>query len=328
MRSSPARAASPHRLQEVYGSATKSNNNSWLRRKLYEAVGVTPLKASTKGKARKSHAPAHGSHARKPAAPKDAARCARCRGSVGLGCHCRACSTAATSCRARRRTCADASPCPRLAPLRPHRAPKVAPVRTKRPGGADLAAGSPLYGGGGGMSVLDPHHQQNSEDSTDSDGGSGGTPRSAPLAAFDGTVFSGQPLGGAALPPPPPGFVPVAVAEPQSPTAGGAHWADQGSHWAAPVPALSPFVAAASRQLAPVEAGSGLADFRPVGSSSEPACPASDLAAGHWYFGSLDLACLCPTPMDCGAAAACTAPSCCRDDEDEVPLLTLDLGGE
>jgi hypothetical protein len=63
-------------MQEVYGSATKSNNNSWLRRKLYEAVGVAPLKASTKGKARKSGS---SSGSRKSAAQKEAkaARCAR-----------------------------------------------------------------------------------------------------------------------------------------------------------------------------------------------------------------------------------------------------------
>lgn len=61
-------------MQEVYGSATKSNNNSWLRRKLYEAVGVAPLKASTKGKARK---PGGSSGSRKSAAHREA-KAARC----------------------------------------------------------------------------------------------------------------------------------------------------------------------------------------------------------------------------------------------------------
>lgn len=67
----------PPCLQEVYGSATKSNNNSWLRRKLYEAVGVAPLKANTKGKARK---PAASAASRKSGstAPKDAAAKPRC----------------------------------------------------------------------------------------------------------------------------------------------------------------------------------------------------------------------------------------------------------
>lgn len=52
----------------MYGSATKSNNNSWLRRKLCEAVGVAPLKAATKGKPRKGGtSSASAGHARKPA---------------------------------------------------------------------------------------------------------------------------------------------------------------------------------------------------------------------------------------------------------------------
>ena len=38
----------------VYGSVTHSNNNDWLRRKLYEAIGAAPLKSATKGKSRKA----------------------------------------------------------------------------------------------------------------------------------------------------------------------------------------------------------------------------------------------------------------------------------
>lgn len=41
-------------MQCVYGSVTHSNNNDWLRRKLYEAIGAAPLKSTTKGKGRKS----------------------------------------------------------------------------------------------------------------------------------------------------------------------------------------------------------------------------------------------------------------------------------
>ena len=38
----------------VYGTATHSNNNDWLRRKLYEAIGAAPIKAATKAKPRKA----------------------------------------------------------------------------------------------------------------------------------------------------------------------------------------------------------------------------------------------------------------------------------
>jgi hypothetical protein len=38
----------------VYGTATHSNNNDWLRRKLYEAIGAAPIKATTKTKPRKT----------------------------------------------------------------------------------------------------------------------------------------------------------------------------------------------------------------------------------------------------------------------------------
>lgn len=37
----------------VYGTATHSNNNDWLRRKLYEAIGAAPVKIVTKPKPRK-----------------------------------------------------------------------------------------------------------------------------------------------------------------------------------------------------------------------------------------------------------------------------------
>ena len=37
----------------VYGAATHSNNNDWLRRKLYEAIGAAPIKATAKTKVRK-----------------------------------------------------------------------------------------------------------------------------------------------------------------------------------------------------------------------------------------------------------------------------------
>lgn len=41
----------------VYGTATHSNNNDWLRRKLYEAVGAAPMKTTTKSKQRKPSTP-------------------------------------------------------------------------------------------------------------------------------------------------------------------------------------------------------------------------------------------------------------------------------
>lgn len=37
----------------MYGTSTHSNNNDWLRRKLYEAIGASPVKAASKGKPRK-----------------------------------------------------------------------------------------------------------------------------------------------------------------------------------------------------------------------------------------------------------------------------------
>lgn len=40
----------------VYGTTTHSNNNDWLRRKLYEAIGAAPIKAVSKTKPRKQSA--------------------------------------------------------------------------------------------------------------------------------------------------------------------------------------------------------------------------------------------------------------------------------
>ncbi len=51
----------------VYGTATHSNNNDWLRRKLYEAIGAAPIKATTKSKPRKAAA----SKPKKMATPLD-----------------------------------------------------------------------------------------------------------------------------------------------------------------------------------------------------------------------------------------------------------------
>lgn len=51
---------------------------------------------------------------------------------------------------------------------------------------------------------------------------------------------------------------------------------------------------------------------------------AADVSGQPWYFGaSLDLSVLGPAtlPMECGSSAAC-------DEDDDIPLLTLDLGGE
>jgi hypothetical protein len=53
----------------VYGTATHSNNNDWLRRKLYEAIGAAPIKATTKTKPRKATT---SSKPKKMAAPADA----------------------------------------------------------------------------------------------------------------------------------------------------------------------------------------------------------------------------------------------------------------
>ena len=46
------------KFRMVYGTATHSNNNDWLRRKLYEAIGAAPIKVATKSKPRKPAAKA------------------------------------------------------------------------------------------------------------------------------------------------------------------------------------------------------------------------------------------------------------------------------
>ena len=64
--------------------------------------------------------------------------------------------------------------------------------------------------------------------------------------------------------------------------------------------------------------------------------PLWDAEPQPWYFGaSLDLGCLgvsfkaseeaLPMAMDCGSEGA--AAGCGGGDDDEIPLLTLDLGG-
>lgn len=59
----------------VYGNTTHSNNNDWLRRKLFEAIGAAPLKANSKGKARKPHSskPSKKAQSVEPASPRGAA---------------------------------------------------------------------------------------------------------------------------------------------------------------------------------------------------------------------------------------------------------------
>lgn len=42
------------RFKAVYGTTTHSNNNDWLRRKLFEAIGAAPMKAAVKSKPRKA----------------------------------------------------------------------------------------------------------------------------------------------------------------------------------------------------------------------------------------------------------------------------------
>ena len=191
----PARLPLP---QEVYGSATKSNNNSWLRRKLYEAVGVAPLKANTKGKARKSAAASH----RKSGGGKSrctgrgaglvgpAGRRAACGGLAG-----RRGGGAQIAC-ARRRYAPSAPshtvaypapshtpsliPPPARSSLPPPSSPcrslKLAVVKVKHEPvlqlGLGLPHGTPALPGG--MSILDLHHSSGllSADTSDSEDGS------------------------------------------------------------------------------------------------------------------------------------------------------------
>jgi len=42
------------KFRSVYGTPTHSNNNEWLRRKLYEAIGAAPVKLPSKSRARKN----------------------------------------------------------------------------------------------------------------------------------------------------------------------------------------------------------------------------------------------------------------------------------
>ncbi|KAL6777060.1 hypothetical protein ACKKBF_B20065 [Auxenochlorella protothecoides x Auxenochlorella symbiontica] len=57
------------RFKAVYGTTTHSNNNDWLRRKLYEAIGAAPMKAAVKSKPRKAAAKARSRGASLPASP-------------------------------------------------------------------------------------------------------------------------------------------------------------------------------------------------------------------------------------------------------------------
>ncbi|KAL4445414.1 hypothetical protein ABPG77_011239 [Micractinium sp. CCAP 211/92] len=288
------------KFKEVYGSATKSNNNSWLRRKLYEAVGVAPLKANTKGKARKGAASAHrkagGSHSSKSRSPK---------------------------------------------------APAPAP-KAKR--AAELPA-SPVQGGllGGGMSILDLHQHSGllSADTSDSEDcashGNHGfnsacdSPRS-PLGRLAPLSVRASCGVQQTLAPAPAGFVPMTScgmpAEPLSPLAAGLHWADGfAAHEAQP---HAPFLSTSSAAMAPEGAPLG----PPCGSPNpmDLEQDAAQLWEGGdpqpWYFGgSMDLGLSLPLRGVTGTSLAslpmdsCNASgTCCGVEDDEVPLLTLDLG--
>lgn len=293
------------KFKEVYGSATKSNNNSWLRRKLYEAVGVAPLKANPKGKGRKA---AGASGSRKSAGHKE--------GGGGKA-----------------------------------RLPKLA-VKVKR--SADTPCASPLRqamaAAAGPVSILDLHQHSGlvSNDTSDSETGGddgGSFPQSAPRSPtlpsdlpFSATpIFSLQqqaalgtlPQRPPSLPLAPPGFVPVA--EPQSPLAG-LHWADGFPPVPAPQPAAVSTGAAGggflgvgvggSAALPPLDAPFA-SPFKLEDQDGAALWDAEEAQAGQpWYFGTGgDLSTLSlPTAvslMDCSSGAG---------DDDEVPLLTLDLG--
>ncbi|KAL4427974.1 hypothetical protein ABPG75_002063 [Micractinium tetrahymenae] len=288
------------KFKEVYGSATKSNNNSWLRRKLYEAVGVAPLKANTKGKARKSAASAQrksgGSHSAKSRSPKVSAPA--------------------------------------------HKAKRAAELP------ASFAHGGLL---GGGMSILDVHQHSGllSADTSDSEDcashGNHGfssaseSPRS-PLGRL--APCSGGPMFCSTqqqLAPAPAGFVPMSScgmpAEPQSPLAAGLHWADGFAAQQAQPPA--PFLGAGSAVLPALEGPLGGPCGLPNPMDLEQ--DAAQLWEGGdsqpWYFGSgMDLG--LSMPLRSGAAASLAplsmdssnATCCCGEEDDEIPLLTLDLG--
>lgn len=312
------------KFKEVYGSATKSNNNSWLRRKLYEAVGVAPLKANTKGKARKGAGSGSGGSRKSAHSSKDGGGAAKAR------------------------------------------SPKLAAIKVKRGAEAACPSPQrqhprlPLSGGP--LSILDLHqHSALSNDTSDSEDAdshchASHPPRphhscpsspTSPLAFCGSAIFAMQqqamagslPGRGAPaqracpLPLAPAGFVPVA--EPQSPLAG-LHWADgfpaapaqQQAASAAASGAAANFLASGSQSLAGVEADlNGFSSaFKPMELDQEPGSLwDGDAEPQPWYFGSgLDLTGLAlpkSLPMGCsgGAATGC-------DDDDDVPLLTLDLG--
>lgn len=73
----------PHPLWQVYGAKTFSNNNHWLRRKLFEAIGVDPAKGAVK------KAAAGGGRRRRgaavPRAPRAPARTAKPRAAAARG---------------------------------------------------------------------------------------------------------------------------------------------------------------------------------------------------------------------------------------------------
>lgn len=344
--------------QDVYGSATKSNNNSWLRRKLYEAVGVAPLKASTKGKARK------------------AASSSASRKSGGHSKDGKARPAKAAAPKARR-------PSGEL-PASPQGGMSIFDYSDMLSAGTTASDSEDGCGSHGTF----PASLQTSAP---------GTPRSSLGLPFSaGALFGGQPQLASLTPPA--GFVPlsgIAASEPQSPQASGLHWAD-GLSPAQQPPAATAFLSAASRLLSLEAAADGLSSL-PGGSAFKPmeleqvrtgegrsaaagvrqpallwarllgpgklcaaaalhfafhwrcllcillsvgatrsSClhpcvllpqdgwDAADASAQPWYFGSsLDLGVLGPAtlPMECGSSAAC------EEEDDDIPLLTLDLGG-
>jgi hypothetical protein len=60
-------------MVQVYGAKTFSNNNNWLRRKLFEAIGVDPAKGAVK----KAVAGSSGGRRRRGGAAQGAVRVAR-----------------------------------------------------------------------------------------------------------------------------------------------------------------------------------------------------------------------------------------------------------
>lgn len=209
-------------VQEVYGSATKSNNNSWLRRKLYEAVGVAPLKASTKGKARKA-APSSASRKSGGHGPKDA----------------------------------KARPAKAAAP-KARRPASELPASPQ--GGMSIFDYSDMLSAGTTASDSEDGCGSHGTFPASLHTSAPGTPRSSlglPFAA--GALFDGQPRQQLPSLAPPAGFVPLPgmpQSEPQSPQASGLHWAD-GLSPAQQPPSTAPFLSAASRSLS-METADGL----------------------------------------------------------------------